>query len=225
MLFPLVILAVLTTVGGILNLPFLTNAIAEANDFHPQGIWLKLEAWLEHSILSFELTKEGILTMPKTPVVFSPLAAGISLTLALGGLLIGFLVYRGRPRTADEPDRLQRTPIWFWNRLPLNTLYMRGIVPLFNRLAAWLADAVDWRFWHDFVHERLIRDPFITFAEFSSNVLDAQGVDGTVNGVARLTGRAAGAVRKVQTGYTRTYALGVLLGAVVLLVFFLLSAG
>jgi NADH-quinone oxidoreductase subunit L len=225
MLFPLVILAVLSTVGGLLNLPYLTRAAAEAHDMHPHGIWLKLEAWLEHSLASFELTSEGILSMPKTPVVLSPLVAAISLGGALLGLFLAYLVYRNRPQTATEADPLQRTPIWFWNRLPLNTLYMSFLVPLFNRFSVWLAEAVDWRFWHDFVHDRLIRDTFVTFADFSSNVLDAQGVDGIVNGAARLTGRAAGAARRIQTGYARTYALGVLLGAVALLVYFLLSAG
>ena len=58
---------------------------------------------------------------------------------------------------------------------------MKGFVPLFNRFSVWLADKVDWAFWHDFVHDRLIRDIFITGAEFSANVLDAQGVDGLVN--------------------------------------------
>ena len=56
---------------------------------------------------------------------------------------------------------------------------MKGVVPVFNRLAHWLAIAVDWDFWHDFVHNRLIRDIFVGFADFLADVLDMQGVDGT----------------------------------------------
>ena len=222
---PLIVLAVLTVFGGLLNLPYLTRAMAEANHDHAAGIFLMLEQWLEHSIASFELTAEGILSMPLTPVYLSVLVAGISTALAVGGLILGYLVYRGRPRTYSEPDRLQRTPIWWWAALPLNSLYMKGFVPLFNRFSVWLADKVDWEFWHDFVHDRLIRDIFVTGADFSANVLDAQGVDGLVNGAGKTTQRLARGLRLTQTGYARTYALAVLLGAVGLLVYFLFMAG
>ena len=225
MTVPLMILAVLTLFGGLLNLPYLSAAEAERYDLHPHGIWLLLESWEEHSIESFELTAEGILEMPKTPVVFSPVVAGMSLLLAITGLTLAYLVYRGRPRTYSEPDRLQRTPIWWWSVLPLNSLYMKGFVPLFNRFSVWLADKVDWAFWHDFVHDRVIRDIFVTAADFSANVLDAQGVDGLVNGAGKTTQRLARGLRVTQTGYARTYALAVLLGAVGLLVYFLLAAG
>lgn len=109
--------------------------------------------------------------------------------------------------------------------LPLNSFYSKALVPAFNRFAVWLADKVDWAFWHDFVHDRIIRDIFITGAEFSANVLDAQGVDGLVNGAAKTTQRLARGLRVTQTGYARTYALAVLLGAVGLLVYFLFMAG
>ena len=222
---PLIVLAALTVFGGLLNLPYLTRAMAEANHDHPAGIFLMLEQWLEHSIASFELTEEGILSMPKTPVTLSLLVAGISTVLAVGGLILGYLVYRGRPRTYREPDRLARTPIWWWAVLPLNSFYMKGFVPLFNRFSVWLADKVDWAFWHDFVHDRVIRDIFVTGADFSANVLDAQGVDGLVNGAGKTTQRLARGLRLTQTGYARTYALAVLLGAVGLLVYFLFMAG
>ncbi len=222
---PLVVLAVLTLFGGLLNLPYLTRAMAEANHNHPAGIFLMLESWLEHSLASFELAAEGILAVPLTPVYLSLLVAAVSTALAVGGLLLGYLVYRGRPRSYSEPDRLQRTPIWWWSVLPLNSFYSKALVPAFNRFAVWLADKVDWAFWHDFVHDRIIRDIFITGAEFSANVLDAQGVDGLVNGAAKTTQRLARGLRVTQTGYARTYALAVLLGAVGLLVYFLFMAG
>nr|HMT21933.1 proton-conducting transporter membrane subunit [Promineifilum sp.] len=221
---PLIVLAVLTVFGGLLNLPSLTRAMAEANHDHPAGIFLMLEQWLEHSIASFELTAEGILSMPKTPIYLSLLVAGISTALAVGGLILGYLVYRGRPRTYSEPDRLQRTPIWWWSVLPLNTLYTRGFVPLFNRFAAWSAFKLDGAFWHDFIHDRVIRDTFVTFADFAANVLDAQGVDGIVNGAGAATRRLAGVLRLSQTGYARTYALAIFLGTVGLLVYFLFMA-
>jgi NADH-quinone oxidoreductase subunit L len=221
MTVPLIVLAGLTIVGGFLNLPYLSAAEAERYGLHPHGFWLGLESWVEHSLAAYELTEEAILNLPKTPVVLSPVIAGLSLLLAVGGLALAWLVYRGRPRTYDEPDRLSRTPIWWWSVLPLNTFYMKGIVPLFNRFSVWLADKVDWAFWHDFVHDRIIRDIFVTGADFTANVLDAQGVDGLVNGAGSVTKRLANTLRLTQTGYARTYALAVLLGTVGLLVYFL----
>ena len=221
---PLVVLAILTILGGLLNLPYLSAAEAERYDMHPHGFWLLLEQWGEHSIPAFELSEEGIVHLPHTPVVFSPLVAGLSLLLAISGLALAYLIYKGRPTTYSEPDRLSRTPIWWWSVPPLNTLYMKGFVPLFNRFSVWLAEKVDGAFWHDFIHDRVIRDIFVTFADFSANVLDAQGVDGMVNGAGAVTKRLAGVLRMTQTGYARTYALAVFLGAVGLLVFFLFMA-
>ena len=221
---PLIVLAVLTIFGGLLNVPYLTAAAAERNDMHAQGFWLWLEQWEEHSIPAIELTEEGVVHMPHTPIVLSPVVAGVSMLLAVGGLTLAWLIYRGRPRTYDEPDRLARTPIWWWSVLPLNSLYSRGFVPLFNRFAAWSAFKLDGAFWHDFIHDRVIRDMFVTFAAFSANVLDTQGVDGLVNGAGAATRRLAGALRLTQTGYARTYALAVFLGAVGLLVYFLFTA-
>ncbi len=76
---PLIVLAFLTITGGLLNLPFFTRVWAEAAQNHPSGIWLGLEAWLEHTIQSYGLTEEGLLHLPQTPVVLSPLVASLSL--------------------------------------------------------------------------------------------------------------------------------------------------
>jgi len=54
-----------------------------------------------------------------------------------------------------------------------------------------------------------------------ANSIDAQGVDGLVNGAGSMTRRLANVLRMTQSGYARTYALGVFLGAVVLLAYFL----
>ncbi|MBK6325142.1 MAG: NADH-quinone oxidoreductase subunit L [Chloroflexi bacterium] len=219
---PLIVLAGLAIVGGLLNLPYLTQAMAEANHNHPAGIFLGLEGWLEHSIKSFELSEEGILHLPHTPIVLSPVVAGISTLLAVLALGGAFYVYRNKPETAADPDPLQKLkPLWWFRILPFETFYMKFIVPPFNWLANWLAFAVDWNFWHDFVHNNLIRDMFVSFATFLADVFDKFGVDGTVNGIGSVTKGLAGGIRRTQTGFARTYALGVFLGAVALLAYFL----
>jgi NADH-quinone oxidoreductase subunit L len=230
MTVPLMVLAGLAVMGGLLNLPFFSHGQAEAAHNHPEGIFLGLEAWLEHSIASFTLTEEGVLSMPLLdPPAIHLTVAGLSIVLAVVAFFLAFsLIYGRRPRTADEPDPFRQIPVigplvWSFAILPLDTLIMKGIVPAFNRMAHWLAHAVDWGFWHDFVHDNIIRDMFVGFAKFSSEVLDAKGVDGAlVEGSARLTRRLADVIRATQTGYVRNYALGLFVGVVALLAYFLL---
>jgi NADH-quinone oxidoreductase subunit L len=134
------------------------------------------------------------------------------------------MVYRRKPKTAEDPDPLQNTPIWWFSVLPLETLYMKTIVPWFNRFANWLAFPVEWNFWHDFVHDNLIRDTFVTFSTYLAFVLDAEGVDGVVNGAGKVTNKLSKSFGRLQTGYVRTYALSVFLGAVALIIYFLFIA-
>jgi hypothetical protein len=189
------------------------------------GIYLAMEHWLEHSIASFELTEEGVVHLPHTPTSLQIGVAAISTIAALVALAGSFFgLYGNKPETADQPDPLQRTPIWWFAVLPLNTLYMGYLIPAFNRLASWLADTIDWRFWHDFVHNNIIRDFFVGFAGFASNILDANGIDGIVNGAGKVAQGLANIIRQSQTGYARNYALSVFLGAVALLAYFLLMA-
>jgi NADH-quinone oxidoreductase subunit L len=233
MTVPLIILAVLATLGGLINLPYLSGSMAEAAGNHPEGAFFMLESWLEHSIASFELTESGLLHLPHIePLALNYVVAALSIILAVGAFFIAFnVVYGRRPRTADERDPLREIPvigplIWWFAILPFDTLYMKGLIPAFNAMARWLAHSVDWAFWHDFVHENIIRDFFVGFARFSSDILDAKGLDGAlVNGTARLTSRLADLLRQAQTGYVRNYALGLLVGVVVLLAYFLLMAG
>jgi NADH-quinone oxidoreductase subunit L len=56
-------------------------------------------------------------------------------------------------------------------------------------------------------------------------VVDVKWIDGAVNGLATLTGRLSAVSRRLQTGLVRTYALGVLGGAVVLLALLVARAG
>jgi NADH-quinone oxidoreductase subunit L len=225
MTVPLWILAGLSVVGGLLiNLPFLSESVAETNHHHPAGIFLALEGWLEHSIEAFHLTEEGVLHLPHTPVVFSLQVAGTSTLLAVAALLLAFrLVYKDRPQTAEEKDPLASVPFaWrFFSALPLDTLYMKGVIPLFNRASAWLGHTLDGTVWHDFVHDNLIRDMFVGFSTFAAEVLDMNGVDGLVNGSGRVARRLASWIRLSQTGYAHNYALSVFLGAVALLAYFL----
>ena len=57
-------------------------------------------------------------------------------------------------------------------------------------------------------------------AEFTSEVVDHEIIDGAVNGVGVLVRGGARQLRKLQSGYVRSYALGIAAGAVLLLAWF-----
>ena len=69
----------------------------------------------------------------------------------------------------------------------------------------------------DDIYDAVIARPGQAFARFCATVIEVKVIDGAVNGVGRLTRAAGGSLRKVQTGYVRQYALGIVLGTVVLL--------
>ncbi len=57
-------------------------------------------------------------------------------------------------------------------------------------------------------------------ADFTSEVVDHEVIDGAVNGVGVLVRGGARQLRKLQSGYVRSYALGIAAGAVLLLAWF-----
>ena len=69
----------------------------------------------------------------------------------------------------------------------------------------------------DAIYDAAIARPGRAFARFRASVVEVKVIDGAVNGVGRLTRVAGGSLRRVQTGYVRQYAVGIVFGAVVLL--------
>lgn len=191
---------------------------------------LALEHWLEHSIQSFELTDEGVVTMPYTPTWLQFGVAIQSSIVALFAIALAwFVVFRDYPKNPEEEDPLQKMPIigtaWaFFGSLPFDRLYMNGWVKNVFHPVAVLSDKIDWDFWHDFVHNHLIRDTFVTAADFFSSVLDPKGVDGVVNGVGKSVREFANGLRTSQTGNVGNYALGLFLGVAVMIAYFIFAS-
>src|SRR5262245_14313425 len=73
----------------------------------------------------------------------------------------------------------------------------------------------------DALYDRLFVRPYFALSGFLARVFDVEVIDGLVTLVGRATLAGAGLLRKAQTGYTATYALTMLVGAVILIGFFL----
>lgn len=191
MVAPLVLLACLSTLGGAFNLPGLHS----------------LAHFIGHHAAPFDLG-----------------TAATSTAIALLGIIAAWAVYSRGRIYAHAPDRLAAMPLnlfthlsrkWYWDEF-----YTLVAVKPFCWLADKLAVVVDGHFWHDFVHDSVLVEPFITTAAFLANPIDLGLVDGLANGIARLVQRGSGELRKAQTGYVRHYALSILLGVVAVVAWF-----
>jgi NADH-quinone oxidoreductase subunit L len=196
MTVPLMVLAVLSVVGGALNLPF--------EGFHNLG------HWLGHTIGEVE----GLpLNLP---------VAGISTALALLAILVSWFLYGRNPLKAGQIDPLKK-PLGFVftgmeNKWFVDEGYFALIINPFKKASAFLADVIDWRFWHDFVHDTVILGTYNWLSEIALNeYADQKGIDAFANWLGTATQSVSATLRKLQNGFVRSYALSVLLGVVLIL--------
>ncbi len=161
MLWPLVVLALLSLGGGILG-----------------------AARLGAPLLRFlgPQFAEGAPATASTPVLFVSI---LSVGVALAGVLIGWLGYRDR----RDPD-LGWVAHFFRRHWYLLDLYDGVLVPTARRVATTLAGPVD-----------------------------LGVIDRAVNGVGALAAGGARGLRRLQTGYVRQYAAAILVGTIILIVY------
>ncbi|HEX6448590.1 MAG TPA: NADH-quinone oxidoreductase subunit L [Trebonia sp.] len=96
---------------------------------------------------------------------------------------------------------------WFmYGRVPVPALAPRG---------SFLTKAARKDLYGDAFNESVLMRPGQWLTRLSV-YFDGRGVDGLVNGLAAFVGGTSGRVRRVQTGYARSYALSMLIGAVLL---------
>ncbi len=196
---PLMILAFLSIVGGALNLPGLHT----------------LTAWLEHTI-----------EVHAGEFVWS--IAIISTVLALVGIYISWLIYGRNPLRAGETDPLKRRLGAIFtgaeNKWYVDELYQAIIVTPFIKISQFLADVIDWRFWHDWFHETAIAGTYNWLSNIALNrYADQQGIDAVANSLGDVTQWLSATLRKIQNGFVRSYALSVLLGVVLIVGYLILK--
>lgn len=80
-----------------------------------------------------------------------------------------------------------------------------------------------WR-WDDF-YDATIGRPLTDASQFAEDVIEPHVIDGAVSGVAVAVRRSAEGVRKVQSGFVRHYALAMVLGLSVIVVYLVARVG
>jgi NADH-quinone oxidoreductase subunit L len=201
---PLAALAVLASLGGALNLPQGMPAAHALTD------------WLRQT---FEHLHAG---------EFVPLVAVVSTGLALVALTAAWLIYGRRPLAEGQPDPLRRIlgPVFvaLENKYWVDELYDVLFVRRYVQLSEFLGIVVDGRWWHDGFHDGILARGFRGLTHWLAWGFDLPVIDGAAERLADWTRRAAAALRRVQTGYVRNYALSVLIGLVLVLSYLLYSA-
>jgi NADH-quinone oxidoreductase subunit L len=256
MTIPLIVLAGLSVIGGMLNVPIglvnfalISTAIVAAAIFllalraqirtSPGGIFAfqaligviavaivvffgriedGLALWLEHTIAA-----------PINLGPLNPILAVIATVVAVGAIFLADRVYgRNNPLTKKGRDPLEAMA----NTRPAfalanakgytDAIYSALIEQPFNRASKWLADKLDWEFWHNYFHEKIIFRGFDGFAGLLSGPIDRQGIDRGFMLPGRLIQRAGGFLRGLQTGYVRTYTFTMLVGVLLILLLILI---
>jgi len=95
---------------------------------------------------------------------FNFVLAGLTLLLAGGAIVVAMIIYRPGAQKAGVDDPLRKLGFVFAalnKKYGIDELYGLLFVRPFIRLSQFLADVIDWRFWHDWFHERAIRDTFL----------------------------------------------------------------
>jgi NADH-quinone oxidoreductase subunit L len=196
MTVPLMILAAGAVLGGALNLP---------------GVHT-LTDWLEH-------------TLHVHVAEFNPQVAGISTLLALLALGMSWWLYGRTTLKAGEEDPLRGIlgPLFIAleNKWWVDELYQFLFIRPYVALAGFLADVVDWRFWHDWFHDSVLARAFQSGTRWLNDGFDLRVIDGAANGLGDLTKAAAARLRVLQTGFVRNYALSILVGFLLVLSYFL----
>jgi NADH-quinone oxidoreductase subunit L len=142
--------------------------------------------------------------------------AGLSVALAVAGILLGTALYR----TYRERDPLRRMGPFFTlleRKYYLDDVYLRGVV---RPIQYPIARFTNWT--NTYVLDGLVNGFAWLTRKFGSgtDVVDRRVVDGTVNRLAVGTGWTGGLLRYIQSGNVQRYAVILFAGVAILAVIF-----
>ena len=146
---------------------------------------------------------------------------GIMLFAALIGLAIGWVIYSRDATTQRERDRFE-IPVLY--PLLRHKLYVDDLALGISRgTQGPVARFVDWT--NTYVIDSIVNMVGLgvkRLGTFVYAILDQRGVDGFFNGLSAVTDSAGSALRKLQTGRVQQYATAFVVGALVLVVVFVI---
>ena len=136
------------------------------------------------------------------------------------------LAVRQLPGPGGRHRRRTRTGIWTWPGIIALVLAVLGVglawamygrvpVPAVAPRGSVLTRAARADLYGDAFNESVLMRPGQWLTRLSV-FFDSRGVDGLVNGLAATIGGSSGRLRRLQTGFVRSYALSMLIGAVLL---------
>jgi NADH-quinone oxidoreductase subunit L len=161
MIIPMVILAVLSTIGGFIFNPF-------------------------SSLLAPLLAQTRVVSLP---LWLQYLSLGLGLLFALCGIGVAWLMYGRQQWRAVE------------HRNPLYTLLLN-------------------KYYVDELYDVAIVQPIVKFGKVANTVIENLALDGGSWGIGWISARSSGALRLLQSGYVRNYALAFLVGAVLIVLYY-----
>lgn len=176
---PLVILAVLSIIGGYVGVSAAWGGHNQIEHF--------LAPVIAKAAPAIDAAHGAATAAPETAhhdVTTERIFTGISVVIAFLGIFLGWQMFTTQP--------LRRMP-----RLLENKYYV------------------------DEIYDAAIVNPILgTSRNFLWRILDVKIIDGAINGIARLFGETGSAMRFLQTGFARSYAAIMLVGAIVLILYF-----
>lgn len=189
---PLMVLAVLSVFGGALNLPGL----------HTLTDWLHHTVSVEHGEFNLQV-------------------ALISTLLALIAIVLSWWIYLKKPLQTGQADPLKKWlgPIFtgMENKWYVDEGYKILIIDRYTDLAKFLSIKVDWDFWHEWFHNSVIARGFVGITKFLADPIDLGIIDNLSRVLAKAVASSSESLRKIQSGFVRSYAFSVVLGVVAIL--------
>jgi NADH-quinone oxidoreductase subunit L len=212
MTVPLMVLAALSILGGALNLPFI----------HTLG------NWLEHTVEVVEHEVHVAAWLEQSFGGLNIYVALISTVVALIAILISWLIYGRHPLKKGQPDPLKKPLGFIFTGMErkwfVDEGYWAVFVDRYVDISRFLADVVDWKFWHDWFHDKVIAGTYNWLSNIALNrYADQKGIDAFFNGIGSMTKNISTSLRRIQNGFVRSYALSIFLGVVLILGYLLLK--
>ncbi len=191
MTVPLMILAFLSLVGGLVGIPIFEglNRIGDFLKpvFAPAQAIINGAAQQAHAAVSHGAEAHH-------NVGLELLLMGVSLAVAIAGLLLARRMYITEP---SRPDKI----IEEW----------KGVHTLVYN-----------KYWVDELYDFLFVNSIVNFSRFLWKRFDDLVIDGIVNGVAEVTRWFGAGLRRVQSGLVKDYALSILFGVLLVVAYLVL---